>query len=535
MKAMSRLNGKRRLAIAGSALTLGALSWAVFARADTVIVNDVSTGSSAGAENISKTVGDSGTAIVYMNQTLAGVDGDTRNGCNADAANPVVFNVVSDNTSAVTVNSPGQVSISDCGFANLKSIAYQAVGAGTAHLSAVYVSGGKPAAGATPSAQTAAAYNVANVLTVTVTAAADTTPPVITPNVSGTLGNNGWYTSNVTVSWTVSDPESSVSSSSGCGTTTINTDTTGQTLTCTATSAGGTSSNSVTIKRDATAPTGVATALNRPPDHDGWYNAPVAWTTTGTDATSLIASCSSGTYSGPDGTGLTVSGTCTDNAGNTSAPPASSAGFSYDNTDPIASVSGVENGQTYIRGSVPPTGCDEEDNLSGVQTAASLTMSGPGTTNPNGVGSFTATCSGAKDNADNSQAAPVSASYSVIYDPAGISGILQPINPDGTSLFGRGKAVPVKFRLAGDEPNGFSYSGWTLQRIKISCTDFDSEDAAIEAATENPSNAFRYDGGADQYINNASFKDQAAGTCWKVRVTLDSNQTMESAVFKLQK
>ena len=52
---------------------------------------------------------------------------------------------------------------------------------------------------------------------------------------------------------------------------------------------------------------------------------------------------------------------------------------------------------------------------------------------------------------------------------------------------------------------------------------------------ENPSNAFRYDAGDDQYINNVSFKDQAAGTCWKVRVTLDSGQTMESAIFKLQK
>ena len=70
----------------------------------------------------------------------------------------------------------------------------------------------------------------------------DSTPPVITPNVQGTLGSNGWYTSNVTVSWTVNDPDSSVTSQSGCGPTTISSDTTGQTLTCTATSADGTKS-----------------------------------------------------------------------------------------------------------------------------------------------------------------------------------------------------------------------------------------------------------------------------------------------------
>ena len=37
---------------------------------------------------------------------------------------------------------------------------------------------------------------------------ADTTPPVITLIVSGTLGSNGWCVSDVNVNWTVSDPES---------------------------------------------------------------------------------------------------------------------------------------------------------------------------------------------------------------------------------------------------------------------------------------------------------------------------------------
>ncbi len=33
----------------------------------------------------------------------------------------------------------------------------------------------------------------------------DITPPVITPTVSGTVGNNGWYVSDITISWTVVD------------------------------------------------------------------------------------------------------------------------------------------------------------------------------------------------------------------------------------------------------------------------------------------------------------------------------------------
>lgn len=89
----------------------------------------------------------------------------------------------------------------------------------------------------------------------TVTSApGDTTPPVITPNVLGTLGDNGWYVGDVGVTWSVVDDESDISSTSGCDAMSITNDTTGTTLTCTATSAGGTESQSVTIERDATAP-----------------------------------------------------------------------------------------------------------------------------------------------------------------------------------------------------------------------------------------------------------------------------------------
>ena len=84
--------------------------------------------------------------------------------------------------------------------------------------------------------------------------ASDDTPPVITPIVTGTLGQNGWYTSDVTVSWTIVDDDSDITSMTGCAATTITADTDDITLTCTASSAGGPASNSVTIKRDATPP-----------------------------------------------------------------------------------------------------------------------------------------------------------------------------------------------------------------------------------------------------------------------------------------
>lgn len=88
--------------------------------------------------------------------------------------------------------------------------------------------------------------------TVTVT---DSTPPVITPTVTGTMGGDNWYTSNVTVSWDVTDPESGIASSNGCDTTTLSADTAGDTLTCSAANGIGLSNaTSVTIKIDKTPP-----------------------------------------------------------------------------------------------------------------------------------------------------------------------------------------------------------------------------------------------------------------------------------------
>jgi hypothetical protein len=78
----------------------------------------------------------------------------------------------------------------------------------------------------------------------------DKTPPVISaPTITGTLGANGWYTSGVTLNWSTNDPESGILTPA-CATT-VNGDTTGNTLTCSATNGAGlSSSSSVTIKID---------------------------------------------------------------------------------------------------------------------------------------------------------------------------------------------------------------------------------------------------------------------------------------------
>jgi hypothetical protein len=140
----------------------------------------------------------------------------------------------------------------------------------------------------------------------------DPTPPVV----NGTLtpsspdGANGWYRTAPAVGWTVSDPES-IPHTSGCGNGTNPADTPGTTIVCTATSAGGVTTRSLTYKKDSTPPTLAPALSGTPVVGQATTAAPNAG-----DATSGVASQSCGT---PDTSTLgahTVTCSATDTAGN---------------------------------------------------------------------------------------------------------------------------------------------------------------------------------------------------------------------------
>ena len=146
----------------------------------------------------------------------------------------------------------------------------------------------------------------------------DGTGPVITPNVSGTLGSGGWYTSDVTVSWDLQDPETGISSSTGCSASNLTLETAGTTLTCTATNNVSLSNSvAVTIKIDKTAPvlslpSGITTPATGP------SGAVVTYSASATDnldpSVSVICSPASG---GTFGVGTTtVNCSASDEAGN---------------------------------------------------------------------------------------------------------------------------------------------------------------------------------------------------------------------------
>lgn len=157
--------------------------------------------------------------------------------------------------------------------------------------------------------------------------APDTTAPQISYTLTGTQGDNGWYVSDVSVEWTVTDPESAVTTE-GCAATTLTTDTAGTELTCRATSDGGTSSSSVTVKRDTVPPA----------FRDQWIvGEPVYWLNGGGTFSVLFTDSLSGPIEGTATTSIDTSSVgwtdvripVTDNAGN---------GWTYETSVQVAYV-----------------------------------------------------------------------------------------------------------------------------------------------------------------------------------------------------
>jgi hypothetical protein len=137
------------------------------------------------------------------------------------------------------------------------------------------------------------------------------------PTVTGTMGDNSWFTSDVVVSWTFSG---ATTASTDCLPQQLTTDTPGTAITCTVSdNAGGSASQTVTVHIDRTPPTAVLATPARPPDISPFYTAPLPISWSATDATSGIAGCTALTYAGPDGPAVAPTGTCRDRAGNVSA------------------------------------------------------------------------------------------------------------------------------------------------------------------------------------------------------------------------
>jgi hypothetical protein len=99
------------------------------------------------------------------------------------------------------------------------------------------------------------------------------------------------------------------------------------------------------------------------------------------------------------------------------------------------------------------------------------------------------------------------------------SGLLQPVNPDGSSIFKLGSTVPVKFRLTDAQGVGIDTAVGNLTLAKVSDNVDGTFVEAISTSAATTGTLFRSTGSGG-YIFNLSTKGLSTGT-WALKVALD--------------
>ena len=344
-------------------------------------------------------------------------------------------------------------------------------------------------------------------------------------------GSNGWYKSDVTLTWNVSEPQSPNSlQKTGCVDQSITADQQEQSYSCSATSAGGPSGPiEAKIKRDATPPavayTGVDPAAAN--GSNGWYVGNVTATFTATDATSGVqGSATAQVASSGEGASVTVSSPAfSDNAGNTTAAgTATSPAFKIDLTDPtgVTFAGGPLDGSSHYFGSVPaaPT-CAASDAVSGL---AGCVVSGYSAA----VGTHTLTAT-ATDNAGRT--ATATRSYTVLAWT--LKGFFQPVDMNGvTNAVKSGSTVPFKFEIfAGTTELTDVALVKSFSTTPVACSALAAAVDDIESTTTGGT-SLRYDPLGGQFIQNWQTAGKV-GACFKVTMTTQDLSTL-AAFFKLK-
>ena len=347
--------------------------------------------------------------------------------------------------------------------------------------------------------------------------------------VSGTLGLNGWYTSAVTVEFSATDARSGVAPASKQVTSTTEgaavvidspsfTDGAGNT-----TAAG--ADESPAFKIDTQAPNAPSVSMAPLANGNGWNNSnvTVSFAGNGDNGDSGGVTCTSDVVVSSETAGQTVSGTCTDAAGNESA--ATSITVKLDKTAPtdVTFIGGPESGSRYFPNNTPaqPT-CQATDLLSG-----GVTCEVTGYSTAVGTHTLTATATDAAGNQ-----ATASRTYTV--RRLTLEGFFAPVDMGGTAnTVKAGSTVPLKFRVydAGTEQKSIDViKGFTTK--VISCTSLTGSEYAIEELVYTNATGVRYDTTGGQFIQNWKTPSKA-GTCYTVTMTTIDDSTI-SANFKLK-
>jgi hypothetical protein len=202
---------------------------------------------------------------------------------------------------------------------------------------------------------------------------------------------SGWYNGQITVTLAGSDSTSGIASCQQLSYNGPDSATASVSGTCRDVAGNVSAPFSFALKYDATPPSANANPA-RDPDAGGWYNHPVSVSFGGSDATSGIDSCTSASYGGPDTSGTTISGSCSDKAGNTAN---ASATLQYDSTAPSVKLAlgRAPDGNGWYNHPVAAT-ASGSDSASGIDSCSGGSYDGPASDSA----SLTGTC---KDRAGN--------------------------------------------------------------------------------------------------------------------------------------
>jgi hypothetical protein len=199
-----------------------------------------------------------------------------------------------------------------------------------------------------------------------------------------------------------------------------------------------------------------------------------------------------------------------------------------DTTPPVVAVTGVTEGSTYTLGAVPQAGCATTDNGSGVALEASLSLSGG---NALGVGGFTATCSGALDNAGNpGNTATVHYNVSFLF-----TGFASPVDTAPVMNIAKaGQTIPFKWRLTDANGNPITnLTNVTITATSLSCDAGTSGDL-IEEYTGG--NAGLQNLGDGYYQWNWRTPASYANSCRTVNLNLGESAGSEhTALFQFRR
>ena len=286
------------------------------------------------------------------------------------------------------------------------------------------------------------------------------------------------------------------------------------------------SDESDAIKVDKTKPNAPSVTADRAPDYagdDGWYkdtvdvsvtdngDPPLSDTSDGSGVNvGLLPPVATYNTSGSHPTSATV----TDAVGNVS--DSASLTVQVDATDPNLSVTCPSAVLLHAAGvSATVSASDDE---SGLDADPSATVA----IDTSAVGPQTVTRT-ATDNVGHSVEKSCTTEVQYMF-----SGVLQPINPDGSSIFKLGSTVPVKFQLTDAEAAAIGGAAAHLTIAKVSNNVEGSFVEAVSTSNATTGSLFR-DAGDGQYIFNLSTKGLSTGT-WSLKISLDDGTSYTTSI-----